>query len=912
MEKKIRILTVENSSANLKLILGQLDKDGISYSNLNVQTKEDFIKGITNFEPDIILTDYSLPGMDYLIEIDLIKKLSPFTPVIIVTSSNNESIAVECMKKGAEDYILKNNIIRLGFAVKGALENKRLKKEKEVDEKKILKLNRTYAVIGQINEMIVRVRDRDKLYEEACRIAVETGKYRLVWIGLVDEKNKIIRPHVWNGFDGGFLKEISLMSVDYVLHNDPIQNIIISGKHFICNNILEEDSGYILRKNGLAHGFHSLIALPLIVQNKVIGSFNIYADEINFFTEEELKLLIEIAGDLSFSIETIINQKAITVSEVRYRRLFESAKEGIIILNAETGEIVDINPFMLNNFGYRKDELIGKQLYEIDILKDSFFNRDSFLELLQRESIRYEDIPLKKKDGTYLAAEFIANVFWIDNVKVLQCNIHDITQRKRTEESLRFSEARLHALLQTIPDMIWLKDPDGVYLSCNKTCEKFLGAKEADIVGKTDYDFVDKELADYFRENDARTIKAGEPTKNEEYITFADDGHSAFMDTIKSPLYDTKGKLIGVLGISRDITERKRTEKDIQDREKRFRAIFDQAPIGIALLDMQGFPIISNLPLSRMVGYSVEELSKMKFTDFTHPDDADKDMSQYKDLVNGIISQYSMEKRYIHKNGNIVWANLIATSIRNEDGKAHEIIGMAEDVTERKHAEVKLRESEELFRHSFDYAANGICIIGLDNKFMRVNNAFSEIIGYNNEELKQFTFSDITYPEDLSIGMEYLKNMLDGEFDKSSFEKRYIRKDHHIIWVLISTSLVRDANHIPQFFITQIIDISERKNMQEDLLKLSRAVEQSPASIIITDTKGNIEYINPKVTQITGYQFAEVLGQNPRIFRSGEKPKNEYEVLWKTISSGHEWQGEMHNKKRMEIFFGNWFLSLLL
>src|ERR1035437_534226 len=118
----------------------------------------------------------------------------------------------------------------------------------------------------------------------------------------------------------------------------------------------------------------------------------------------------------------------------------------------------------------------------------------------------------------------------------------------------------LRTLVQTIPDLIWLKDVSGVYLLCNTMFERFFGAVEADIVGKTDYDFVVKELADFFRENDLKAMAEGKPSSNEEWVTFADDGHHALLDTIKTPMYDAEGNLVGVLGIARDITKRKLAE----------------------------------------------------------------------------------------------------------------------------------------------------------------------------------------------------------------------------------------------------------------------------------------------------------------------------------------------------------------
>ena len=134
----------------------------------------------------------------------------------------------------------------------------------------------------------------------------------------------------------------------------------------------------------------------------------------------------------------------------------------------------------------------------------------------------------------------------------------------RREQALRDSETRQRTLLQTLPDLIWLKDPEGVYLSCNSRFESFFGAAEAAIVGKTDYDFVPRELADLFRENDRKALALDGPHGNEEWVTYADDGHRELLETIKTPMYDADGRLIGVLGIGRDITERKRNQEELE------------------------------------------------------------------------------------------------------------------------------------------------------------------------------------------------------------------------------------------------------------------------------------------------------------------------------------------------------------
>ncbi len=138
----------------------------------------------------------------------------------------------------------------------------------------------------------------------------------------------------------------------------------------------------------------------------------------------------------------------------------------------------------------------------------------------------------------------------------------DITDRIRAEEMLAEKEVRLRTLVNSIPDLVWLMDEKGVYLLCNPMFERFFGAPEASIVGKTDYDFVSRELADGFRHNDRLAMEMGRPVRNEETIPFADDGHIAFVETTKTPMRDASGRLIGVLGIAHDISERKRLEEE--------------------------------------------------------------------------------------------------------------------------------------------------------------------------------------------------------------------------------------------------------------------------------------------------------------------------------------------------------------
>jgi PAS domain S-box-containing protein len=200
--------------------------------------------------------------------------------------------------------------------------------------------------------------------------------------------------------------------------------------------------------------------------------------------------------------------------------------------------------------------------------------------------------------------------------KMLQLE-KEVEARKKVEENLRNSEDHLRTLVQTIPDVIWLKDKDGIFLSCNPMFERLFGAKEATIIGKTDYSFVDRELADFFVENDRKAMKAGKPTSNEEWVSFADDGHRALLETIKTPMYDKKGTLIGVLGVGRDITERKRAEDERANLQNQLIQAQKMESIGRLA---GGVAHDFNNMLSVIVGYSEMALGQLDPADKLYED----------------------------------------------------------------------------------------------------------------------------------------------------------------------------------------------------------------------------------------------------------------------------------------------------
>lgn len=278
------------------------------------------------------------------------------------------------------------------------------------------------------------------------------------------------------------------------------------------------------------------------------------------------------------------------------------------------------------------------------------------------------------------------------------------TKLKRSTSELHKSESHLKTLIQAIPDLVWLKNKDGVYLSCNLEFERFFGAKQSEIIGKTDYDFVGKDLADFFREHDLKAVKAGRPTINEEWITFSDDGHHALLETIKTPVRNNNGELIGILGIGRDITARKQMEDELRESEDKFRLTFSFSPDAININRLEdGLYVDVNDGFSRITGFTRDDvIGKTSLELNIWADVNDRNV-----LAQGLKDKgfyENMETKFRRKDGKLI-TGLMSAKIITLKGVPH-IISISRDISKRKQYERELLKMEKL--ESLGILAGGI------------------------------------------------------------------------------------------------------------------------------------------------------------------------------------------------------------
>ncbi len=358
------------------------------------------------------------------------------------------------------------------------------------------------------------------------------------------------------------------------------------------------------------------------------------------------------------------------------------------------------------------------------------------------------------------------------------------------------------------------------------------------------------------------------PSLDIEYRIVRPDGEIRWIHARGFQVRNAANELIRLTGSITDITESKQAEEALRRSEQQFSNAFEFASIGMGLVSLDGKWIKVNKSICELVGYSEAEMLTMTFGDVTHPDDLQSDFKHLRKLL-AEDSFYQMEKRYIHKDGHIIVALLNVSCIRNDRGQPIHFIRQIQDITESKQAEEALRRSEQQFSNAFELAPIGIALVSLDGKWLKVNKALCELVGYSAAELLTMTFQDITHPDDLRGDLENLHQLLTGDLRFYQMEKRYLHKNGRIVQALLNVSCVLNKNGRPIHFISQIQDITERKRAEDLMREQSDSLER--ANIHLHEAKVTAE----KQTDLLNIQAVELIATREAALE-GSRLKSEF------------------------------------
>ncbi|MCF8043417.1 MAG: PAS domain-containing protein [Desulfarculaceae bacterium] len=305
---------------------------------------------------------------------------------------------------------------------------------------------------------------------------------------------------------------------------------------------------------------------------------------------------------------------------------------------------------------------------------------------------------------------------------------------------------------------------------------------------------------------------------NQEYRIVHPNGDVRWVHARSFPVHDDQGKVFRIVGIAEDITEEKETKEKIEKSLASLTQAETIAGLGYFERNWQNgegywsdgfFKLLGLEPGQQAPSYG-------DFLDLVHPDDRENVISH----VQGAMRdgrQTDLEFRLVRQGGGIIDVHVIADTKYDDSGRPLLTAGVFLDITSRKQAETALRESEELFRHAFDNASTGVCLVDPQGRLIRSNDRLCEIFGYSRTELEGMSVNDIAHPDDRDLSPAFMKQSLTGEISNALFEKRYVHKEGHIVWGQVSSSLVRDAQGKPQYFVSHITDITARKQAEETL-----------------------------------------------------------------------------------------------
>ena len=335
------------------------------------------------------------------------------------------------------------------------------------------------------------------------------------------------------------------------------------------------------------------------------------------------------------------------------------------------------------------------------------------------------------------------------------------------------------------------------------------------------------------------------------------------LETSAVPLRDVAGEVRGAVSIFNDVTSRISAEQALRASESRFRNLYKHAPVGVALLDTWGRLLVVNPALRRILGYDEETLCRMTFADITHPDDVDADWTLYRELLAGVRDSYTMEKRYLHKDGHIVRGNIAVSAVRDRSGVPLTIIGVLADVTEGWAAEERLRQSETRYRRIVETAQEGIWQLDADLSTTYINQTMAEMLGYTVIEMQGHSL--LAFVDAASASQVEAAMTRRARGDAGRGDVAFRCKDGGIIWANVAANALLDEEGRYMGALAMLTDVTDRKRAEASLQtseKRFRALSEHATDMIgVINADGIIQYASPSYQTVLGYAPETIVGR---------------------------------------------------
>ena len=536
---------------------------------------------------------------------------------------------------------------------------------------------------------------------------------------------------------------------------------------------------------------------------------------------------------------------------------------GLVLINRDL-KVVQANSKIMEWFG-ESQEVVNKHCYEI-------FSKDKTKPCLvcpTQESFKDGRIHKQQKvvynlEGQEVIIETTASPVFSESgeVEAVIEMIDDITHRKKQESEIIQKSALIQSLFDSIPDLIFYKDLNGVYQGCNKIFAQFNNKTAEEIVGKTDYELYEKERAEFYMSGDKKMLKDLQAVQNEEWVVFP-DGRDVLLHTLKTPYYDNHGNLIGILAISRDITERERNEDEIRKSEEKFRLISENTSDGIIVFNNNHTVTYVSPSYLKIVGYSLEEevnsgIERIK--SIIHPDDLERVFSMIFKAIEEKKPELIYEYRSKHQMGHYIWREDNARFVY-EEGEYQGSYVVCRNITERKETEEFIKQNETQFHRIIDNLPISLSIITMDGVILYVNQSCETLFEINKEDVinQQKVILSWQNPDERDQWIKILKR--DGYVSNYEINSQTLSGRKLLI---VASGMVINYNN-QMCVLSTHYDVTAQREIEEAIKKSEehlRLITVNSTDVIWTmDFEGNFTYVSPSVQKLRGYTPEEVMRQ---------------------------------------------------
>ncbi|MHB8111352.1 MAG: PAS domain-containing protein, partial [Syntrophorhabdaceae bacterium] len=625
--------------------------------------------------------------------------------------------------------------------------------------------------------------------------------------------------------------------------------ILMSKKIFDCNDAAIKIFGYATQEE--LFGKHPADLSPLLqpcgTESRILGDRHIAmalkngmhqfewvhkrADTGETFPADVLlsPMVIEGRTVLQAVIRDITQRKLMEqalLKETEFNStLVESSPAFFVAINAD-GTIRLMNDAMLRALGYTLEELKNKEYMALVPESDREMLSGVFSTLIARGQPTFNENRVLTKDGKEILVEWHGRA-----IKKPDGSLDyffgvgtDITERKHAEDSLRESEQRFRTVADSTPTALMLYQDDR-WIFVNRAAEALTGYSAEELFQMNFWDVVHPDYKALAKERGRKRQQGKEPVSRYELKITTKDGAERWAGLIAASAM-IGGRPAGVISLA-DVTAQKAAEEKLIKSEARFRSYFELPLVGIAITSPEKGWLEINDRLCEMLGYSREELVRMTWSELTHPDDLARDVEQFNRVLAGHIYSYSMDKRFIRRDGEIIWTSLSVRCVRKPTGDVDYMVALLKDITVRKEMEEALKESEEKFRLLFERSVEPILLMHR-NMFIDCNEAAVKFLRYSSREdligLKPTDISPERQP-DGRLSSEKAREVIKQAFrdGTNSFEWVHRTAGGEDFWVDISLTVIPIQGK--QILFTVWRDITKRKKAERALLKAHEELE---------------------------------------------------------------------------------------